>query len=588
VRDVVAERSASGGGNKVRAFAPGSAFPVAESLAMDGVGGASVARRKKGAGAPSTSVDEWLADVPAVSAQELQAQAHSLLRFDFEARVIDGDADVPASGGGLFHHGQQEARPGYSIAELLHLCKSTVFAQRLLAVTVLTRLVARFDAFPPAQRRLVVEAFSLRGSELLQIVRHALDADAHSQLCVLGVELLRHVLACGSLSVRDAQRLAAATGVEPLPAAFAANQQRLLDGLSMRLCIRQLVEMQLVVRLRFLRAAGVDVAPCAELMAYQCTHTAALLAQHELLPPARAAPAPAPVLTLEELLARGEALFLDAPLDDGDVDALVRLHALARAAQHWAGETRQNVSAQRRVQSVARRLLDVLAPHVSRAANAALPWTSFGVLAATHRLLRAAAFAAPGGADLPHDAVLRACCVGVRCGDAASLAPRLFATLGAALELSEGAAATLAALYAESDALRDGRRDWPTAGDTLARVSEAHEALLVTVLRFVALLSDSGVALETVDCAAHVLALYASHSAAFESDVVQAAAQPIVARAVASGTLARDAVVGVADEFCATGVAPRFWLTNLFNVDEAAEEVVGKARQLAKRMIGLS
>jgi hypothetical protein len=120
--------------------------------------------------------------------------------------------------------------------------------------------------------------FRCAGLELLQIVRHALDADSQTQLCAIGVELLRALLSCGTLAIGDARRLAAATGVEPLPAAFAANQQRLLDGLSMRLCIRHLVEMQLIVRLRFLRTVGgLDVGACFALLAYQCPHTAALL-----------------------------------------------------------------------------------------------------------------------------------------------------------------------------------------------------------------------------------------------------------------------------------------------------------------------
>ena len=540
ISDTVTERDSTPLGARATRF-PTSAtsFPVAESVAEWSESAAiptpAKPLRKAAAAAAAADVNEWMRDVP--SSSETQTRESSLLRFDFEGRVIEASAAVPASGGGLFHHGQQESRPGYSIAELLHLCKSTVFAQRLLATTVVLRLVKRFDEFSAAQRKLIVESFSLRG-----------------------LELLRALLSCGTLAIGDARRLAAATGVEPLPAAFAANQQRLLDGLSMRLCIRHLVEMQLIVRLRFLRTVGgLDVGACFELLAYQCPHTAALLTADDYKAPVAGAELPA-VFDVDELLLSGEQLYLES-LSDGDVDAIAHLHRLARSAVRWAEAT----AVQRRVQAVARRLLDVVAPHIARAANAtAPPWTSFAVLAATHRHLRAAAFAGAGGVGLPHDVVLRVCCVGIRCGDAAALATRLFAAIAGALELSDGAAATVAALYADSDALRDGLRDWPAAGGLLARAYEADEALLVTVLRVAALLIESGVSADAVECAAHVLALFGSHSAAFASDVVQAAARPIVARAVASGSVSTDAAQAVLDEFCATGVAPRFWLNTLF------------------------
>jgi len=553
ISDTVMERESTPLGVRATRF-PTSAtsFPVAESVAEWSESAPTAAKPLR----KVADVGEWMRDVTA-SASETQS---SLLRFDFDGRVIEASAAVPASGGGLFHHGQQESRPGYSIAELLHLCKSTVFAQRLLATTVVLRLVKRFDEFSAAQRKLIVESFSLRGLELLQIVRHALDADSQTQLCAIGVELLRALLSCGTLAIGDARRLAAATGVEPLPAAFAANQQRLLDGLSMRLCIRHLVEMQLIVRLRFLRTVGgLDVGACFALLAYQCPHTAALLTADDYTAPAAGGELPA-VFDVDELLLSGEQLYVES-LSDGDVDAIAHLHRLARSAARWAEAS----AVQRRVQAVARRLLDVVAPHIARAANAtAPPWTSFAVLAATHRHLRAAAFAGGGGVGLPHDVVLRVCCVGIRCGDAAALATRLFAAVAGALELSDGAAATVAALYADSDALRDGLRDWPVGGGLLARAYEADEALLVAVLRVAALLIESGVSADAVECGAHVLALFGSHSAAFASDVVQAAARPIVARAVASGGVSADAAQAVLDEFCATGVAARFWLNTLF------------------------
>jgi hypothetical protein len=484
----------------------------------------------------------------------------SIVRFDFDGLVIAADAAVPESGGALFHHGAQESRPGYSIGELMHLCKSTVFAQRLLAATVVWRILSRFDAFESPTRKLIVEAFTLRGMELLQIVRNLLDSDAKSQLCLVAVDLLRLVLSCGSFRVADARRVANATGMQPLPSALAANQMRLLDGLSMRLCIRRLVEMELVQRLRFLRGVGVAVDECLSLLAYQCPHTADLLAAHSLAPPPDPVVALPPVsAALDDVLAVGESLFVDS-LADTDVDRMIELHALARAVAHWAAETRLVGAVKSRVGAVVRRLLEVLAPHISLAANSTPPWTTFPALIGAHRFLRAALFVDGGDRAV----LIRACCVGIRCGDAVSLTQRLFALFADSLELSDGAAATIAALYAESDALRAGARDWPVADGVLEHAGETHEALLVTVLRMIALLVESGVTSATVECAPHVMALYSTHSALFAADVVQAAAQPIVARAVASGSLPHDSVRAVVEEFCASGVAARFWLTTAF------------------------
>jgi hypothetical protein len=270
----------------------------------------------------------------------------------------------------------------------MHLCKSTVLSQRILSSSVILRIVSRFDQYDSATQSHIVESFSLHGMELLQIIRHLLDSDVKSQLCLIAVDLLRAVLSSGTFRVADARRVAAVTGMQPLPSALAANQMRLLDGLSMRLCIRRLMEMELLPRLRFLRGHNVPgIDDCLLLLSYQCPHTSELLSNNDLNVVAVDNHAAPPVAPLEDILSIGESIFIDS-LIDTDVDRLIELYFLSRDVAHWAKETRGAVHD--RVVAVVRRLLDVFAPHIATAANAiAPPWTTFPALIGAHRWVAA-------------------------------------------------------------------------------------------------------------------------------------------------------------------------------------------------------
>ncbi|CAH8436262.1 unnamed protein product [Heterobilharzia americana] len=57
-------------------------------------------------------------------------------RFDLSGLVVSPDADVDTHLG-LHHHGEEPERAGYTIGEMFHLCRSSVPAQRRLALSML-------------------------------------------------------------------------------------------------------------------------------------------------------------------------------------------------------------------------------------------------------------------------------------------------------------------------------------------------------------------------------------------------------------------------------------------------------------------
>ena len=144
-----------------------------------------------------------------------------MLRFDFDGRELAADAPC-APQSGLFHHGEEESRAGYSLGELLHLAQSTVLAQRVLAVSVLARLVARARPPKPALRdALSLHAVPVRiarfdwrhfftffffcrsicAAKLLLAARTALDGP--DALATRAAELLDALLGAGTLDTRQ-------------------------------------------------------------------------------------------------------------------------------------------------------------------------------------------------------------------------------------------------------------------------------------------------------------------------------------------------------------------------------------------------
>lgn len=70
------------------------------------------------------------------------------LRFDFSGKVIQRGVQTDETYlSGLHHHGDDQEAPGYTFAELVHLSRSAVAAQRQLALNVLGRICEQYPTF---------------------------------------------------------------------------------------------------------------------------------------------------------------------------------------------------------------------------------------------------------------------------------------------------------------------------------------------------------------------------------------------------------------------------------------------------------
>ncbi|KAJ9476655.1 RNA polymerase II-associated protein RBA50 [Pseudozyma hubeiensis] len=85
---------------------------------------------------------EWMMPQPSHQA------ASKNLRFDFSGVSIERGVQTDHTYlSGLHHHGDDQDAPGYTVAELLHLSRSTVAAQRQLALNVLGRICEHHPTF---------------------------------------------------------------------------------------------------------------------------------------------------------------------------------------------------------------------------------------------------------------------------------------------------------------------------------------------------------------------------------------------------------------------------------------------------------
>ena len=80
---------------------------------------------------------KWITDGPA------PALADKLgLRFNFSGEILQSSAEN-LENTGMFHHGDEYSRPGYTLAEFSHLSKSTFPAQRVVALKSLTCIIRK-------------------------------------------------------------------------------------------------------------------------------------------------------------------------------------------------------------------------------------------------------------------------------------------------------------------------------------------------------------------------------------------------------------------------------------------------------------
>jgi hypothetical protein len=93
-------------------------------------------------------------------------------RFDFDGNLLDPSVVLPTHSG-LYHHGLDADKCGYSIAELVHLSKSTFPSQRSLAFKSIGRIILQiYDSKYPNCDSIFLD---LLKQKLLFSVRMALD-----------------------------------------------------------------------------------------------------------------------------------------------------------------------------------------------------------------------------------------------------------------------------------------------------------------------------------------------------------------------------------------------------------------------------
>ncbi len=104
-------------------------------------------------GRPEPEKMEWTKDVeppPQTEKGDPLRMSYSA-RFDFEGRLLPpsydlGKEDPPASTSGLYHHGEEPGRPGYTVEELLTLVRSSNPQQRSLAFNTLANVLKTYKS----------------------------------------------------------------------------------------------------------------------------------------------------------------------------------------------------------------------------------------------------------------------------------------------------------------------------------------------------------------------------------------------------------------------------------------------------------
>lgn len=118
-------------------------------------------------------------------------------RFDFQGKVVNQDVDIPAHRG-LHHHGDEPHHPGYTLQELLHLCRSTVASQRAAGLRILGAILSNiYNEYYDLAFTTALMWQCLRENILLHI-RIALD-DTHETVLANALSALAAGLGCGTL-----------------------------------------------------------------------------------------------------------------------------------------------------------------------------------------------------------------------------------------------------------------------------------------------------------------------------------------------------------------------------------------------------
>lgn len=71
-------------------------------------------------------------------------------RFDFKGNIITDDSNIPIHSG-LYHHGEEPDRAGYTIDEIFQLLRSSVPGQRVINLQMLTNVIHNYKTNYPKQ-----------------------------------------------------------------------------------------------------------------------------------------------------------------------------------------------------------------------------------------------------------------------------------------------------------------------------------------------------------------------------------------------------------------------------------------------------
>lgn len=113
-------------------------------------------------------------------------------RFNFKGEVLDLAESIPTHEG-LHHHGNEPNKSGYTILELIHLSKSTVLPQRIIAFQTLGRIVTKIYSSDSAQNNAIMTL--LRKSDCLLAIRIGID-QPNTSLVVHALSCLASFLGC--------------------------------------------------------------------------------------------------------------------------------------------------------------------------------------------------------------------------------------------------------------------------------------------------------------------------------------------------------------------------------------------------------
>ena len=139
----------------------------------------------------------WQGELPPIQPGQLTGLS---ARFGFDGSLLPADSEVPVTAG-LHHHGEEQERPGYSLEEMMILCRSSNNRQRQVGLELVEAVLGRWwtgELDCCLEQNLVKEVV---GAGLVQVVRLSLDS-SEKGLVVAGMRTLVSLLCC-----REEERL---------------------------------------------------------------------------------------------------------------------------------------------------------------------------------------------------------------------------------------------------------------------------------------------------------------------------------------------------------------------------------------------